>query len=783
MAYQNEHLLPGIIGSYSLIFATLFAIVAGISFIIYNRSSQDIENKHLFSFARSLYISHFILLLLATAALYYIILNHYFEYSYVWRHSSKGTPIEYIISCFWAGQEGSFLLWILIQSIVGLFFLNRYRNYTPIVLATFSFVQFILLLNIIGIKVGDFQLGASPFFLLRDVMEDPLFKNPDYLKFITDGNGLNPLLLNPWMVSHPPLIFIGYALALPPAALIIAGLVNKSYAVILKPVIKWLLSAIIFLGLGIIVGGAWAYESLTFGGFWAWDPVENASLVPWMIMIAALHLLIMVKRGKNYHIPSYILTIASFWFVIYASFLTRSGVMSDTSVHSFSKESHYTFQLLALLFITIAVPAFLLIKRFKDLHKKEDNSLFSREFLVYAGSIFLVLSAFQIIFSTSIPVINIIFGTNLAPPLQVEAFYNTWQLPFAVIFCILIAFTQYLYYGNNNVAFTLKKMLLPLFLSTILTIILVWFLKLFNISYIALLWSACLCSIFSLDALLRFFKTTSNKTAVITHLGFGIFITGVLITFANKEVLTKSRQSESIMLVKDKAVVKDDFTITYKRNVQVNNRLYFLINMQKKLNNNAKEHFTLTPHIILNENMGNVYEPAIKKYWHQDLFMYITYVDLEAIQSGEDFILQETLNIKLHDTIHFSNTYLYLDSIGLQGSTKEDIINDLRLTARVMVHNPFGKDYLFKPTYKILNNRVFYEDAVNEELGIKIRFSDVLDEEKTIQIQIFEAYTDFVLVKLVRFPYINLMWFGVFILFSGLLMSLIKYFKPHRAKS
>lgn len=774
MEYQNEHLLPGIIGSVSLLFACIFVLFAGFFFILYNWRYKS--KAVLYSFSKNLYLAHVVLVLVAGVSLYYIILNHYFEYSYVWRHSSLDTPMKYIISSFWAGQEGSFLFWIMVQSFVGLFFIRKKQVYTPIVLAVVSLVQFLLLLNIIGISFGGIQVGASPFYLLREVMQDSLFERADYLKFVTDGNGLNPLLLNPWMVSHPPLIFIGYALALAPFALIVSALANRAYKEVLKPAIFWLSTAILFLGPGIIVGGAWAYESLTFGGFWAWDPVENASLVPWLLMIAALHSLLVLRKRNIYKLPSYILVVASFWFVIYASFLTRSGIMSETSVHSFSKESQYTFQLIALLAFIFIIPLVLKIYRRHDFPTKDNTQFLSRAFLMYVGSVILVLSAFQIIFSTSIPVINKIFGSNLAPPLEREAFYNTWQLPFAVAFCVLIALTQYINFNTTNKKSVFKKMWLPLAMALIATVAIAFWLSVSKTPYLLLLFASLLCIFFSLDTLLRFFKTTSNKTAAFTHLGFGIFMLGILFTFTNKEVLTLQRngRNESVMLLKDSPKAIEKYKVTYKRSVYANNRLYFTIDFVEKRPDNKLKKFTLYPHIILNENMGNVYEPAIRKYFNKDLFMYITYADVDALIAENDYSLQETLNIQLYDTVHFANTYLHFDSLYVEGKADSDFIKDLRITARIIVYNPFGNDYTFKPTYIVRNNRVRHRDAINEEIGIKIRFSDVMQQANTIQIEIHEEFTDYVVVKIVVFPYINLMWLGVFIMFGGFGISLFK---------
>src|SRR5690606_22423412 len=150
-------------------------------------------------------------------------------------------------------------------------------------------------------------------------------------------------LQNYWMVIHPPVLFFGFALTLFPFAYAIAALWKNDYKSMIKPLLRWSVAATGMLGLGIMMGGAWAYESLNFGGYWAWDPVENASLVPWMILISALHTLLIYKStGRSIKI-TLIFFVLAFLFVWYSTFLTRTGVLGDTSVHSFTGEGAFLY--------------------------------------------------------------------------------------------------------------------------------------------------------------------------------------------------------------------------------------------------------------------------------------------------------------------------------------------------------------------------------------------------------------------------------------------------------
>jgi len=165
-------------------------------------------------------------------------------------------------------------------------------------------------------------LRATPFRLLPVVP--------------VDGAGLNPLLQDPWMVIHPPIVFIGYALYAVPFVYAMSALARDEYSEWAKPALAWTVAAWLFLGAGIIIGAKWAYATLGWGGYWGWDPVENASLVPWLSGAALMHTLIVQReRGKMVR-TNIVLAVVSFMLIAYATFLTRSGVLSDFSVHSFA---------------------------------------------------------------------------------------------------------------------------------------------------------------------------------------------------------------------------------------------------------------------------------------------------------------------------------------------------------------------------------------------------------------------------------------------------------------
>jgi cytochrome c-type biogenesis protein CcmF len=335
--YLNEHLLPGQIGHFAVILAFIAAAFSAVTYVLSVRNNDDAFWK---KFGRIGYFIHSGAVMVVITTLFYILFSHYFEYKYAFDHLNTEMPMKYIFSCMWEGQEGSFLLWLFWQMVLGLFVLFTAKKWEASVMAVIALVQVFLASMLLGVYFGDFQFGSSPFGLLREATVNiglPWTQKADYLSLplFQNGKGLNPLLQNYWMTIHPPTLFLGFASTLIPFAYAIAGLWKGERSAWMKQAVPWAFFGVMILGTGILMGGAWAYEALGFGGFWAWDPVENASLVPWLTLVAAAHLLVINTRRETSLFSTLILTMSSFVLIVYSTFLTRSGVLGDSSVHSF----------------------------------------------------------------------------------------------------------------------------------------------------------------------------------------------------------------------------------------------------------------------------------------------------------------------------------------------------------------------------------------------------------------------------------------------------------------
>lgn len=588
------------------------ALLALVAYVLSERRGQDAGWA---SLGRLAFRVHSLAVLGIVAVLFTMLLNHWFEYDYVWKHSNTAMPLKYILSCFWEGQEGSFLLWTFWHVVLGNIVMMRARQWEAPVMVVFALVQIFLATMLLGVYIGDVRIGSSPFMLIRELPENiglPWTAMPDYLQRIpefADGRGLNPLLQNYWMVIHPPTLFLGFAATLVPFAYSIAGLWRNELKGWMAPALPWTFFGVMVLGTGILMGGAWAYEALSFGGFWAWDPVENASLVPWLTLVGAGHLMLINKRKETSLFSTFLLTLMTFHLVLYSSFLTRSGVLGDTSVHSFTGDGMLPGLLLFLLFFVALATAMLLPdksqrgfyalvsaallligvvldlpvhaivlfgllsiamvltayrRRFSS--DATEESLWSREFWMFIGSLVLLLSAAQIIFSTSVPVFNLLLEplqeplsklaegrdggflaalaeARFAPPGDAISHYNKWQLPFAFIIAMLVAVTQYLRYKDTPPRLFFKNLLISATVSVVLTVVAIILLeyRFHEMNLIALLFA----SVFAVAANAIYIRQglkgkMAHAGPSIAHVGFALVLLGSLVSTSRRVEVSRN---------------------------------------------------------------------------------------------------------------------------------------------------------------------------------------------------------------------------------------------------
>jgi cytochrome c-type biogenesis protein CcmF len=458
--------MVGIVGQLLLLVALGACALAGVAYVVAARSEEDADARLLGRVGWSVSVGA---ALAAAGLLAYLFLAHQFQYAYVYQNSSKDLPAYFLFSSFWAGQEGSFLLWIVLNGAVGAGLIRwAGRRWEAPVMAVVAGCQFFLLTMIAGVHIGGLQIGASPFLPLAEKFPDaPIFQaNPDFIP--ADGTGLNELLQNYWMVIHPPTLFAGFASMIAPFAFAVAALWKKRYTQWVRPALPFMLFGCLVLGVGIAMGGYWAYETLSFGGYWAWDPVENSSLVPWIVGIAALHAMLIQKKSGRAHKAALGLSIASYLLVVYSTFLTRSGVLGDISVHSFVDLGLHN-QLLLWMGAMIVVGFGMMAWRYRDLPApKRESNVLSREFLIFSGAMLLCATAAVIILGTSAPIFGRIFRDS--PSGVPTEFYNKWTLPLSVGLVFLAGMGQLFWWNKMSVERVSRVLMKPLGLAVASTV-------------------------------------------------------------------------------------------------------------------------------------------------------------------------------------------------------------------------------------------------------------------------------------------------------------------------
>jgi len=546
------HETIGQVGHALIIVSFVTALLATYAF--YRSSQEESLVNDWRQAARTLFILHLVAVISVATTLYIIIYNHYFEYHYAFTHASKALPIAYIVSCFWEGQEGSFLLWIFWQALLGVLLMYRNPKWASPVMTVFALVQTFLTSMILGVIIPaiDLKIGSSPFLLLREAQPDlPVWSlQPNFIP--KDGRGLNPLLQNYWMVIHPPTLFLGFALTLVPFAFLIAGLWKKQLTEWIKPALPWSLFGAGVLGVGIMMGAYWAYETLNFGGYWNWDPVENASFVPWLVWIGAIHTMIAYRNSSSALKTSIILVITTFALVLYSTFLNRSGILGNASVHSFT-DLGLSGQLLLYLGTFLIGSIALAWYRWKDLPTDEKElGIYSREFWIFVGASVLGLSAFQLTFTTSIPVYNKIaeaFGwvSNIALPADQVEHYSKIQIWIFIGVAVLSSIGQFVWWGKIKDKNQWKALWNSVLVATLLTVLFVNLGKIFTVSYIILLWSS-LFSAYANGSILWFLarQKVSIAGGALSHVGLAVMLIGILFSSGYSKVVSLNRSGFAI---------------------------------------------------------------------------------------------------------------------------------------------------------------------------------------------------------------------------------------------
>ncbi|MEJ6981318.1 cytochrome c biogenesis protein CcsA [Pedobacter sp. P351] len=800
--FAGEHLLPGQLGQFFIILSFGSAFLATISY--YFATVKDTLDDSWQRIARIGFGLNFISVIGVGACLFYIIYNHYFEYHYAWAHSSKALPTYYIISCFWEGQEGSFWLWMFWQAVLSSILIWKAKSWENSVMTTVMLSQTFIASMLLGVEILGTRIGSSPFILLRDAIDGPIFSRPDYLSLIPDGNGLNPLLQNYWMVIHPPTLFLGFASMIVPFAYAIAGLWQKKHKEWPGVALPWALFAVMILGTGIIMGSFWAYEALNFGGFWAWDPVENASIIPWLMLIAAVHVILAFKSSGHSYFTATFLTLISFVLVLYASFLTRSGILGETSVHAFTDLGMFGHLLLYLAVFAI-IPIVLMVVRWKGMPiTQKDEETYSREFWLFIGALVLTVSCIQVIATTSIPVFNAVFGTKIAPPPNVIQHYNKWQVPFAVIVAIISGFTQFLKYRTTDSKKFWRKIIISIIIALCITAGFVYVAKVYaNLMYILLTFAGVFSIVTNFDILFDALKGKWKLAgSSVAHIGFALLLIGALVSAATNEVVSVNstgliavegfdkveKPRENLMLYQGEPLAMDKYTITYVGDSIEGPNVYYRVNYKTidKSTGKVKEEFDLYPNAQQNPKMGLIASPDTRHYLTYDIYTHATAAppkeDKHEAHEGhsdeEEYDTPITKEVSPGDTVKYNNGIIVVKSVNKNATIEKIPLTpgDVAVGMQLEVVTK-GKTYNVEPLYLIKNGNKFDFAKTIDEAGLKFRFSNIFPAKDKLELMVYQkplTPKKWIVLKAIKFPFINLFWGGTIIMVIGFLLSIFR---------
>lgn len=685
---------------------------------------------------------------LATAFyLWWLIMTEHYEVAYVHDYTNRELESLYRFAAFWGGQAGTWILWAFFSVVWGLLIWRFARPYEPAVMAILSGLIFLL--------------------LLPAAVEDPFrIAYPG----ATDGRGLNPLLHNYWMAFHPPSMFLGYSSMGLPFALALAGLWRKDWHGWTRYGLPAACLGVAALGLGIVLGGVWSYEVLGWGGYWAWDPVENASFIPWLGCTALMHLLVARRTTKSSARATTFLALLTFLTTYYATFVTRSGFIQ--SVHSFGTSS-ITFWILGIMLGLTVFSFGLFLFRLKQIPPGEGEpvvqGLTSLNTFLYIGAILLFLFGALVFVGLSLPWLTLIgkaLGLIKVGEVGVDrTFYDKASFPFALLMCLALALFPLSVFVRPKDEESRREWLkaLPWLIVNIalLTALLAF---LFGVRYpvsLVLLGIASTCLVANLYALyLRARQSPLTAGAYLAHIGLAVFILGVV----GSELHDNARQ---LVIPAGGHKVAHDFLFIYngtqeRPDGKVEARLE-AYRMDRHANPDAKPEFVAKP-IFWDTNFGLVRTPFIKRYLTHDI-----YIEPIELQDAEP---PGTLVLARGEERQVGNWKIRFVKFHLGG---KEMAGGMPSQVGAVIELDDGEKTYTATPYWDLGDGTRHEAKVPEK-GITVSLEGMNAESRVVTLRVegiegLKGNSGFIVINVQRKPAVNLVWLGAALVLLGSLLA------------
>lgn len=792
------------------ILITLALVASVFAIIMYYMTSKGYTNT--LKFARMGYHTMAICIIAASALLMNAILTHQYQYYYVFNYSNSDLPTGLLMSTFYAGQEGSFMVWLLLTAIVGLVLLeytSKRGDLENRVMMVFTLaVAFLLVMVSPGLKNPFAFLWTNPTFiettkinssfLSLPFLQNFMFTDPGNNKtliqmnaelagllasnniavedFVVMGKGLNPLLQNFWMQIHPPMLFIGFAMSTVPFAFAFAALMKNDYKDWVKQSFPWILASTAILGLAIMLGGYWAYGVLGWGGYWGWDPVENSSLVPWIIGVAAVHTLLIQLKTQSaggagrYVKTNLILCIMMYVLVLYSTFLTRSGILGDASVHSFVDPGMTVYLLLVMFIGTFTILGFGAVAyRWKYLEKTfqgEDNVL-SRELALFTGSVALIASAIIIIAGTSAP----IFGRSVE-----LNFYNELNLPIAIIMGLLNGLSLLLKWKQTEGKNLWEHSRNSVIATTVLSLLVIIFGGITELMSIIFTFSSMFTLVVNAEIAYRVFKTKKqNLGAYIAHGGIAFFMLGVIATGG----FTSEQQA---VLVQDQPKTVLGYDLTFKGYNTFDDGRKYAFNIEVADEGNSS---IVAPVMFVAEfNNSLMREPDIWSRMTKDLYISPISYDEKNHDHGSSSSTNMTIN--KNETIDFNGIKITFSSFNFPQDAMSAMQDGSEFyIGAVLDVEGSGKSYNVEPRMRSKSGQRTFDPVEIDDLNLRIQMTD-LDASGTIKLALSDLNEDAadetamagpmpsLTIDASEKPFIGLVWLGTLVVTLGFVVSVVR---------
>ena len=706
-------------------------------------------------------VIHFLSISLAFLILIYGFIISDFTIQNVLENSHSLKPMIYKISGSWGSHEGSMLLWCWVMAFYGfLITINKQslkKETKSLILLFQGFLSF-----------------GFVFYLY--FLSNPL-ESSNILS--EEGYGLNPLLQDPGLAFHPPFLYLGYVGLSIVWSFALAGLIrntiNKEWA---RNIRIWALTSWVFLTIGISLGSWWAYYELGWGGYWFWDPVENVSLIPWIIATALIHNLLALEKKEILINWSVLLSLLGFILSIIGTFIVRSGLI--TSVHAFASDPTRGIFIILLLFLVTLLSLSIYAKNYIKKQPNVELNFFSKETFLIINNLLLSVIAFTVFLGTIYPLIVETINNNrisVGPP-----FYNITVIPFAILLAFFSALGPILAWNQNNIKQLLRNISIPLGLTLIITIAIFFMFENLSLIIFIGLFSGIWLFLNSLNNLTHIrFQGLNNWASFFAHSGFAILILGVSISSSHQneyegklDINNQINFSGYILKFEsfNEEIVENYITTKGKFKLSRNDNEFFLYPEKRFY---PIEQSQTTEAAIISSNLSQFYlvlgeqindKSWVIRIWYKPMIMLIWIGGL-FMGIGGLLSLVKRIKIKSAKQISFFIMLIFLSG-NLFADNKiqnnEDRVTDISLQIRCMVCQSQTIDDSDAPLAKDLKQlirKMVYEGKSNDEIFDFLR----------------SKYGDYILMK-PRFNLSNiLLWFGPFFIFILGIFAVLKVFK------